>query len=287
MKNDNQGQILPFCMILMSVLLWIIISNFEVGFLNLRKIQVQKKLDGTALDYGTTYARALNGLAATNEGLKIAAQRGYMMTVIAAALAASAQIPYSPTKVWWKMLKPKLPRFYKRLNKLGESLAKQQEQIISWMVQTRCLSEQTYKLEFNSFYMYPHFPCSFHGDFEGLPFYRPGDSLSHHLPLAFNIPAPLVFKNEFFEEKNRFIFLVSEKIKSPFHKIHLDSSHHSSGTVWSLTEIKIEGHDFQKMEFVPRLSPVSLENKLWRGIQANNPINNIPSLEVVSREIAH
>ena len=57
--------------------------------------------------------------------------------------------------------------------------------------------------------------------------------------------------------------------------------------LWSLSEIKINGRDFSKMEFYPELSAVSMEEKLWDQIQRKKFWKSLPDLETVKNEINH
>lgn len=380
------GQIFPFCLLLLTILLAFIISNFEIGFLNLRKIQQQKKLDGIAMSYATDYARGLNALAGLNEGLEIAIERGHMMAIAFTTLGACA--PFAPpcARAFTK-LAIKIRPFYKKLNKLGKELAEQQNQIIGWMTKTRCQANQASFFEFKNFHMYPSFPCTVQPDFRHLPFYRPDQdsdekikgvskceiltfnsynqfksridslasqrftnsipnievrylsnskkthfekpltfekaqeltpsmsvvvrnnheqfqfsqatleqctefkrlfgSLTEGIPFVFDIPAPLVFKEDFFQEKNRIIFIASNKINSDFENVHPGQFEDLAKKVWALTEIKINGTDFKKMEFKPKIESISLHLKLTDELQRKKPLQGFPNLRSIQHEIAH
>ncbi|MEZ4846822.1 MAG: hypothetical protein R2877_07810 [Bdellovibrionota bacterium] len=392
----NSGQIFPFCVMLLAMVLVLILSNFEIGFLNYRKISEQKKMDGFAMHYAADYARALNALAALNEGLAIVRNRAWLVSGTEAMLIACS-IP-KPDKCGLPLarLSAKLPQFYSRIDRLGQAMAKQQEQIISWMLQTRCQANTELRwTAFKDFQMYPVLPCSFRSDFEGIPFYRPYDDFSnsqnqgvencktathtsyndfqnltrnlsnqpieesvaqfkviyesaqgnqhterpihataaHNLPYStqqrvqnqsekfdfkkaevtycakfgqilgsvsegipplFEIPAPLVFKPEFFTRDNRIIFMASNSIDSGFNKplktfYRQDQNRppHLQDKVWGLTEVKIEGEDFRKMDFIPKITAVTLQNGLERTAKANNPLVQWPNLIRNQNEIHH
>jgi hypothetical protein len=180
--KQNAGQIFPFCVMIIAMILILVISNFEIGFLNFRKIQQQKKVDGITMHFATDYARALNGLAALNEGLMTIRNRGWIVAATATVLAACS-LP-QPDKCGKPLAKlsVKLPTFYSRLNKLGETMATQQKEIITWMLQSRCQANTELRLTtFSNMQFYPVFPCSFRSDFHGLPFYRPSEEFGEEI----------------------------------------------------------------------------------------------------------
>jgi hypothetical protein len=385
--RSNHGQIMPFCMLMIAILIFFIISNFEIGFLNFRKIQQQKKMDGIAMHYATDYARGLNALAALNQALVITSQRGYMMAGVYTALAACTAFTGICAKQFVSLSIEIVP-FYKKLNKLGKSLARQQEGIIKWMIQSRCSSNIEMLTTFENFHLYPELPCTLQSNFEGLPFYRPDETateniegvedcktqeftsynqfdeftntlsdqltyrkvprfdiryesekrtvhherpktiaqaqaltasmqkrvgdhyenfgfrkaivqyctkftelfgeLTHDLPFVFDIPAPLVFKDDFFQHGNKMIFIASNKIDSGFKKIQpQERSTDSPKKVWGMTEILIDGDNFRKMKFKPRIDSISLNKELWISATTKRPWVGWPNLITNEHEILH
>jgi len=375
MKNARSGQVMPFCVLLIAGLLILILSNFQIGFLNFRKIQQQKKMDGIAMHYATDYARGLNALAALNQGLSITAQRGYMMAGVYTALAACA-ILTGICAEQFKNLSLEIVPFYIKLNKLGKSLAKQQDGIIRWMIKARCRASLEMVPVFDNFHLYPEFPCTFYPDYRGLPFYRPNetateniegvedcktqeftshnqfnsfaDSLTqganyrsprfsvryesqfktiHHekprtallakeLPasisrkvrdhyetfifkkatvkfctkftqllgkltndfIAFDIPSPLVFKDEFFEHGHKMIFIASDKIDTEFRNVYSPANTNLPKKVWATSEVWIQGDNFKKMEFKPQLNAITLDRELWSNATQKKPWVRWPNI---------
>lgn len=262
-------------MLLIAGLLYLIISNFHIGMFNLKKIESQKRMDAIALEYGTQYARALNGLAALNEGLSIAANRGKLVTTVATILSACSVVPATAAvcRPLWERLSSKLPRFYRNLQKLGKNLVKQQEQIIDWMVQQRCADSKISWATSHDFDMYPRFDCHAFNRYADLPFHR---SLNGSVFAMIDIPQPLQFKPSFFVDQNRMIFVSSQSSDSAADDVATRIRKPSK--IWALSEIKIEGTDFEKMEFVPKLTAVSLVHQL-----SNTNLN----LQSVKNEINH
>ncbi|MCC7460733.1 MAG: hypothetical protein IT286_05465 [Proteobacteria bacterium] len=392
----NGGQIFPACVMLIAMLLVLILSNFEISFLNFRKIQQQKKMDGFAMHYAADYAKALNALAALNDGLATVRNRAWLVSGAEAALLPCAPYQWKKCGLPLVRLTAELPRFYSRVNKLGKEMVKQQEQIISWMLQTRCQANtELSRTAFADFQLYPVFPCAFRSDYAGLPFYRPYDdytnpenqgvencktatytsynsfksltsklankpveetvaqfkvtyqsthnnlhfekpihanaahnlpysmqkiirqqpekfdfakaeitycakfgqvlgSISEGIPAFFEIPAPLVFKSEFFTRDNKIIFMASDSLRSQFKKplqtfYRQDDQSTPSiqDKVWGLTEVIIEGEDFRKMEFNAKMSAVTLQNGLERVARIKNPLIDWPDLIRNKNEILH
>jgi hypothetical protein len=285
--RKQAGQILPFCLLLTTALLVLIISNFEIGFLNLSKIQEQKKLDGVAFQYATDYARGLNGLAALNRGLEIVSQRGKLVAGVYAILAGCTLFTGACSKPF-NRLSSEIGPFFRKLNKLGADLKFQQEKIIHWMVANRCQTNPFNGMIFQNFHLYPSFGCEFYGDYSNLPFYRPISSIfDQKLPFVFDVPAPLKFKSEFLSEKNKMIFISANPKDNRLDKIHPGTFKGLPKKIWSLSEIKVDGEDFQKMEFKPRLNAVSLETQLWQAFQPQKILEDWPNLQGIQNEIAH
>lgn len=385
--KHNTGQVLPFCLLLIVALLILVISNFEIGFLQLKKIENQKKLDGIALHYATDYARGLNALAGINEALVIARNRGYMMASVYTALAGCTLFGGACARQFSNLSMEIYP-FYRKLNKLGKDLALQQEQIIAWMLQSRCQSNMEALTLFKNYHYFPELPCVYRPDYSGLPFYRPDEkfgkqvagvedcqmqrihsyeqfqayveklssqsvedgsvrlkikftsvqqtihfekpltldiakklprsmqkkitdhyenfifreAMIHHckkftqlfekltkgFPFVFEIPSPLVLKSIYFQRDHKMAFMASGSVQSPIETIRTKDQlgkHHEK--IWSVTEISIDGDDFQKMEFKPRLDSITLQNELYMDAIQKKPYIRWPNLIGSKDEFFH
>ncbi len=130
----NRGQILPLALFLLPVLALFIGVNGERLNLQVRKVAEQRDADTTLLLAATQQARALNAIAALNEGLQIALERGYAMAVAITAVTACAAMTLgmSPCSKAATSLARDAPPFYRKLNKLGRELAKSQDEILAW-----------------------------------------------------------------------------------------------------------------------------------------------------------
>ena len=385
MKNNRNGQVLPFCMILICVLLWFLFSNFEIGFQNFKKIENQKKLDSFALDLSTQYARGYNALAALNDGLKTVALHAEAVATIAVIVnACGLFIPICSQPA--KNLDEELPGFYRKVTKLGKVMADQQDAIAKWMINTQCTYIAQSYLVFGQFHMYPKYDCFSSDQTSQLPFYRPNNNedekikginkcnsikltsfnqfktdvekldegknevktdiqityvstnggklyknpanareatlassainqregdhyINYHfdnatmkscvsfndifhsvigkLPELFDIPAPLIFKNEFFEEKNKLIMIAMQKLDSPIKEIHGDVLQDTPNQVWSLSEVKIDGTDFSDMKFSTALHSVSLVDQLSDQLDTNVSFHSWPNIKDLKNEIHH
>lgn len=253
MRKNNTGQVLPFCMICICAILLLVLSNFEIGYLNMRKVQQQKKIDGLLMFQATDYAIALNKLAALNEGLRTANNRGkFVMAVYLALEACSKPFPYV-CKVPRDNLKQKLRPFYSKLDKLGDDFVAEQEKIISAMLNDRCKTLMEWKRNFVNVHFFPELPCQFYGNYSQLPFYRPSKAVF--------VSSPLIFKSEFFKEKNRLLLLTSDLIHSPFPQLHPGQMKDLDPKLWAISQIIVDGTNFQNMEFKPRFEAISLSHK--------------------------
>ncbi len=385
MNKNNRAQILPFCLLLVCIVVSIIFSNFEIGYSQYRKVENQKNLDADLLILANQYARAYNSIAALNEGLSIAANRAYMVAEVYTALGVCSALLVKPCIDAFEKLSKTLPGFYDHLQKLGARMASDQDQIAKWMVDTQCTSILNSKIRFDKFHLYPGFPCTGVDIQTSLPFFRPNSPSSeidpqnvkkcrtkkvssysqfkiqmdvlqnnplanaadieiqyvsdhtrkiHYenprnvieanilpftitqkegnrfavyrfsmaeihfckqfssllqkitgkLPALFHIPSPMVFKNEFFEDKNKIIGIAAIKNNSVFETYHPEDNTHPSSDVWSISEVKLEGNDLQKMDFKPYLHAISLDQKLWSELRYDSIW---PNLQELQDEIHH
>lgn len=385
MNKRNRAQILPFCMLLVCIVVSILFSNFEIGYSQYRKVENQKNLDADLLILANQYARAYNSIAALNEGLSIAANRAYMVAEVYTALGVCSALLVKPCIDAFEKLSKTLPDFYDHLQKLGAGMASDQDQIAKWMVDTHCTSILNSKIRFDKFHLYPEFPCHDVDIQTSLPFFRPNtasgetdaqnvkkcrtkkmssysqfkihldvlqnDPLSNasdieiqyvsdhtrkthyenprnvieanvlpftitqkegdrfvpyrfstaeihfckefsslfqkitgKLPALFRIPSPMIFKNEFFEEKNKIIAIAAMKNNSVFEAYHPEDQINPSSHVWSISEVKLEGDDLQKMDFKPYLHAISLDQKLWSELRYDSIW---PNLQELQDEIHH
>ncbi|MCB0308896.1 MAG: hypothetical protein KDD48_05950, partial [Bdellovibrionales bacterium] len=131
MNKAPRGQALIVMLIFLFVLIPLFVYLFDLGIVQYSKIRRQKQLDGISLDLATSQARALNAIAALNQGLEIAENRGYLMAASVAGLSACSFFNPKCAQILSRLL-PKVRPFYKKLNKLGSHLAKQQDKILEW-----------------------------------------------------------------------------------------------------------------------------------------------------------
>ena len=109
--------------------------------------------------------------------------------------------------------------------------------------------------------------------------------------LPFNIPAKVVLEESFQEEGNRQIIynfapVFQSKYKNAFDSIHTGALENTKKNMSSISEIKIEGNDLDKIEFYPTLNDVSLQKELRNKYK---PILDFigPNLERIEDEISH
>lgn len=158
MKHRSRGQIMPFCVFLIMILLWVIFSNFEIGFVNFKKTQQQKEIDAVTLDLSTQFARGYNAIAAINDGLLKIRNHGLIIAGVAAAAHACAVVAVPPCIRYVAKLDPKLPPFFKNLYDLGQEMKKDQENIQKWMISTYCSKELETRIKYR-LALYPRYSC--------------------------------------------------------------------------------------------------------------------------------
>lgn len=133
-RAASSGQILPLTAIILFGLVFFIGANALRSLTGIQKIENQREADLFVLSLSNEQARALNGIAALNQGLEIAVQRGYAIGIALLTLEACAMAVFSAP-----ICAPALARlgakavpFYRKLAKLGKALAKMQDQIAEW-----------------------------------------------------------------------------------------------------------------------------------------------------------
>lgn len=131
-KSDlRAGQFLPLTVMFLPVMILLYFYLFDEGHGSYQHIQQQKKVDTYAYHLANDQARALNAVAALNEALETAHKRAVLMATVIAGLTACS--PFNPACARaLSRLMPKVKPFYDKLEKLGASLAKQQDEILEW-----------------------------------------------------------------------------------------------------------------------------------------------------------
>ncbi len=286
MKRRNQGQILPFAMIIIVILAYFIFSNFEIAYLNFKKVKQQKETDAFALAMANNYARGLNVLAAYNEGLVIAKNRTKLVTLVTAAVTACAAAWIPPCIRAERKLIPKVTQYYSRVNKLGKTIEQNQKQIISWMANIQC-DLQTVENIKKPTYVYPDIFCDHRNRNEPLPFHRSISTDFTDTLIPVHIPEPLVLTNDFFNEKNKIIIAQQPKIESVMADSHGGFLKSLGQHLWTMSEVKINGENFEKMEFTPTLHAISLQSELWKQIKHNPTLSTEPTIGEFEHEISH
>ena len=130
----STGQIFPTVALLLFAFLFFVGANLKRSIGGVAKIENQREADGMVLVIANEQARALNAIAALNEGLRIALERGYAVGVALLTLKACTMAifsaPYCAPAL--SRLGAKAVPFYRNLSKLGDDLARMQDEIADW-----------------------------------------------------------------------------------------------------------------------------------------------------------
>lgn len=172
-KYKNQGQVMPFCLLLIVILTWVIYSNFEIGYVNFKKAQQQKEVDQITLDLATQFSRGYNEIAVINEGLEKIRNRGVIVALATAAAHYCAAYLAPPCLKFVAKMDPKLIDFYTNLSNLSDEMVKDQEAIQKWMLGVYCNKKFLLKAQFR-LALYPRYTCS-EAKIEELPLVRTTD----------------------------------------------------------------------------------------------------------------
>jgi hypothetical protein len=133
-SRNDRGQILPVFCILFAVILFFVAANFQRSRLQIDKIQRQKEADALALRIANEQARALNSVAALNEGLTVLLHRAYLYavgTTAICAIAARELFLGSFGRACRSLVKDADP-FYDAISDMGEKIAEWQDEIVRW-----------------------------------------------------------------------------------------------------------------------------------------------------------
>ncbi|MFH1262401.1 MAG: hypothetical protein V1495_03015 [Pseudomonadota bacterium] len=133
-RNRRSGQVFPLFALLLTPLILFVGANADRLSSGIAKIRNQRETDSVALTIANERARALNAIAALNQGLKIASDRGYAVAVALLTLEACTMMLFSSPLCGPALTKlsAKAVPFYRKLEKLGRILRRQQEEILIW-----------------------------------------------------------------------------------------------------------------------------------------------------------
>jgi len=133
-RISSSGQILPITLFMIPILLFFITANGERLFRTNEKVQNQRKADALLLHVATQQARALNAVAALNQGLQIAKERAYILAaaITSLGLCAALTLFASPCTRALASLSKSAPTFFKKLMKLGREMARSQDELLQW-----------------------------------------------------------------------------------------------------------------------------------------------------------
>lgn len=133
-RHRLRGQVFPIVVLFLFVFVFFIGANAARSVSGIRKIENQREADAFVMGVVNEQVRALNAIAALNEGLRIALTRGYAVGVALLTLKACTLLlfpsPYCAPAL--ARLGVKAVPFFQNLSKLGEELAKEQDQIARW-----------------------------------------------------------------------------------------------------------------------------------------------------------
>ncbi len=129
--NRRSGQALPIIALAIAVVLSLTALHTEKWFTGVEKMKRQRQADQDVMALANQQARALNAIAALNQGLRIALKRGYAVGAAILALSACSFF-YLPCSAALTELSLQAIPFYRKLNQLGAILAQQQDEIANW-----------------------------------------------------------------------------------------------------------------------------------------------------------
>lgn len=130
--HAQKGQALIFMLIVLPAILLFMASKIKLLDLGSQKITIQKEADAYALDLATQQARALNAIAAYNQGIAAAQKQAFLYASAMVATSACG-IFANPACIKAALkLKAGAPSFFRKVEKLANHMAEKQDHIKQW-----------------------------------------------------------------------------------------------------------------------------------------------------------
>lgn len=266
-----KGQILPIASILLSLFILALNGYGSRWIRSIEKVQQQSEVDALVLSILNQPTRALNAIAALNQGLEIVKERGHAIAIALITLKACAALTVgtSPCLIAYLGLRKDAGPFFRKLQKLANELAKQQNQIKAWAEETsshhiRMFNGKHQGEKILTLRSWTKNPTEF-----PLLIQRATPSTFDFISLPIQVPPPYVLQKSFFHGGNQLQLALKTRLQAtPFQdRLRISTfSKNTPPTFLSISSGKIEGSNLGKMHFFPTLSkfnrPKSTEGSL-------------------------